>query len=384
MTDSFFQQQLSRIKEQGLFRELLSVVSGTAPYGENPLNFSSNDYLGLASDQRLKNAAIQAVTRSGTGSTASRLMAGNIKLFEELEIALAGLTGTETALVFGSGYLTNLGVFSSIAEADDHIFSDWLNHASIIDGIRLSPACHTRYHHKDMNHLESLLKESTAKGKKIIVSESLFSMDGDRAPVVALTELSEKYNALLVIDEAHAIGVMGNGGGVCRVHGVCPDIIIGTLSKALGGYGGFVACSATTREFLINKARSFIFSTGLPPACIASAVAAIKIITAQYDIGDRLLVKTRRFHNALAHQGFKLLPFESQILPVPIGDNEKALQFADLLIRRGLIVRAIRPPTVPVGTARVRLSLNLMMPDEKLAGAALIMGEFARKVGIIA
>jgi 8-amino-7-oxononanoate synthase len=386
MSHSFFEQQLSLLKEQGLLRDLSvnPVTDEDGHDGRVILNFSSNDYLGLSRDQRLKNAAIKAVNKFGTGVTASRLLAGNLRIAEELEDDLAQLMGTESALVFGSGFLTNLGVLSAITEAGDEIFSDWLNHASIIDGIRLSRAHHTRYRHKDLDHLESLLKDYPAKGKQLIISESVFSMDGDIAPVESLAELAERYGALLIIDEAHAIGIMGYGRGVCRtLPGVHPDIVAGTLSKALGGYGGFVACSSRIRHFLINRARSFIYSTGLPPACIASANAAVSIVTAHPEMGTDLLNKARCFHGLLEKNGFTLPPFESQILPVPIGSNDKAVGFSNLLIKKGLFVRAIRPPTVPAGTARVRLSITLSMADETLEKAADIITESAREAGII-
>jgi 8-amino-7-oxononanoate synthase len=386
MSHSFFEQQLSLLKEQGLLRDLSinPVTDGDGPDNRAILNFSSNDYLGLSRDQRLKNAAIKAINKFGTGVTASRLLAGNLRIAEELEVDLARLMGTESALVFGSGFLTNLGVLSAITEAGDEIFSDWLNHASIIDGIRLSRAHHTRYHHKDLDHLESLLKGCLVSGKRLIVSESLFSMDGDIAPMKGLADLAERYHALLIIDEAHAIGIMGHGGGVCRtLPDIHPDIVVGTLSKALGGYGGFVACSSRIRQFLINRARSFIYSTGLPPACIASANAAVSIVTAHPEMGTDLLNKTRRFRNLLQQNGFVLPSFESQIIPIPIGSNDKAVHFSNLLIEKGLFVRAIRPPTVPVGTSRVRLSMTLSMCDEKLEKAAGIITESAREVGII-
>jgi 8-amino-7-oxononanoate synthase len=385
MSHPFFEQQLSSLQEQGLLRDLYTIP--TDPNDSDNgilLNFSTNDYLGLANDPRLKQAAIEAIDKFGTGSTASRLLAGNLRIAEELENELAQLTGTEAALVFGSGFLTNSGIFSAITEDDDEIFSDWLNHASIIDGIRLSKAHHTRYRHKDLNHLESLLKKGPVSGKQIIVSESLFSMDGDIAPVRGLAELAGRYKALLIIDEAHAIGVMGNGSGACRtVPGVHPDIIVGTLSKALGGYGGFVSCSATIRKFLVNKARSFIYSTGLPPGCIASAAAAVSIIKTHPEMGTDLLKKAGHFRDILEKNGFKMPTFESQILPVPIGDNDKAIRFSNLLIKQGLFIRAIRPPTVPAGTARVRLSITLSMADENLEKAAKRLTESAREAGII-
>ncbi len=388
MPGNFFEQQLAALKEQGLLRDLTvfpNVEDEGPPDKKISLNFSSNDYLGLARDQRLKDAAAAAVNRFGSGATASRLLAGNLKITEELEADLARMMGTEAALVFGSGFLTNLGVISAVTDAEDEIYSDWLNHASIIDGIRLSHARRLRYRHKDLAHLESLLKSSTTRGKRIIVSESLFSMDGDIAPVKGLVELAEHYQALLILDEAHAVGIFGKGGGICRREdiGIQPDIVVGTLSKALGGYGGFVACSPRIRDFLINRARSFIYSTGLPPACIASAREAVTIIISNPEIGTKLLDKARRFRNHLEAAGFRLPTFESQIIQIPIGSNEKAIQFSKLVIDQGLYVRAIRPPTVPPGTARVRLSMTLSMTEPSLKKAATIMAEAARETGLI-
>lgn len=388
MPGNFFEKQLASLKEQGLLRDLTllpDMEEEGPPDKKISLNFSSNDYLGLARDQRLKDAAITAINRFGSGATASRLLAGNLKITEELESDLARIMGTDAALVFGSGFLTNLGVISAVTDSEDEIYSDWLNHASIIDGIRLSHAHRLRYRHKDLNHLESLLKNSSVQGKRIIVSESLFSMDGDIAPVKGLAELAERYHALLILDEAHAVGIYGNGGGICRSGdmAVHPDIVVGTLSKALGGYGGFVACSPRIRDFLINRARSFIYSTGLPPACIASAREAVAIVAAHPEMGKKLLDKTRRFRRLLETAGFKLPAFESQIIQIPIGSNEKALQFSKLVIDQGLFVRAIRPPTVPPGTARVRLSMTLSMTEPSLKKAAAIMADAAREAGLI-
>lgn len=383
------EEELSSLEERGLLRDLnpLPQTGGEVIIGgRKMLNFSSNDYLGLANDPRLKAASILAIEEFGAGATASRLIAGDLTMHEELENDLAKMMGTEAALVFGSGFLTNLGVITSLAGAGDWIFSDRLNHASIIDGVRLSRAHCERYEHKDMAHLESLLKKHSAAGcKRIIVSESVFSMDGDIAPLEELTSLAGKYDAVLIVDEAHAIGVFGsNGGGVSRISGskASPDIIIGTLGKSLGGYGGFAACPASVRRLLINKARSFIYTTGLPPACLGSARAAVSIVTSERVLGRTLLDKACRFHSLLGSRGLKLAPFESQILPIIVGGNEAVVRFADLLQERGLLVKPIRPPTVPAGTARVRLSLTLSMPDVSLEKAAAAIAEAAEEVGI--
>ena len=383
------EEELDSLKERGLLRELnaLPETGGQIVIdGVKMLNFSSNDYLGLAGDRRLKDAAIQAVERFGCGATASRLLTGDLTLHEELEADLARMMGTEAALVFGSGFLTNLGVLSTLAGPGDRVFSDRLNHASLIDGIRLSRAKCDRYRHKDMAHLESLLKrQSQESGKRIIVSESVFSMDGDIAPLEEMTLLARQYHAWLIIDEAHAIGVFGrNGGGVSRKPGskAQPDVIIGTLSKALGGYGGFVACSASLRRLLINKARSFIYSTGLPPACLGSAREALRIVNSEPELGKILLQKAKLFHSLLTQRGLKMPNFESQILPVIIGGNAAVIRFSERLWEKGLLVKGIRPPTVPPGTARVRLSLTLSMTDTALEKAAGVLAEEAKGVGV--
>ncbi len=385
-SEAYFRQQLNSLNNQGLYRELKSLNGRSAAEPTTVLNFSSNDYLGLARDPRLKSAAAAAVYEYGAGSTASRLLAGHSEHFEQLESDLAGMTGTESALVFGSGFLTNLGVLSSVAEDGDEVFSDELNHASIIDGIRLGRARCSVFKHKDLNHLEALVKKSRLRGKRIIVSDSVFSMDGDLAPVEALCEIAMRHGAWLVIDEAHALGVLGkNGGGLCRIdgHEVHPDIVVGTLSKALGSYGGFVGCSDDARQFLINKARTFIYSTALPPPCIGSAREAIAIVSSQPEMAARLLDNARTFHSILSASGLHMPPFESQIVPVLVGANQKAVDFSARLNERGLAVRAIRPPTVPPGTARVRLSITLQLSGKQLEGAALAITEAAKEVGLV-
>jgi 8-amino-7-oxononanoate synthase len=313
-------------------------------------------------------------------------MSGHLELHEELESDLAEMTGAEAALVFGSGYLTNIGVLSSLAGAGDHIFADSLNHASLIDGARLSRAGISPYRHADLDHLEQLLKATDTSGQRLIVSESVFSMDGDLAPLQGLADLAARYQALLIIDEAHAIGIMGQrGGGLCRVEGgeVTPDVVIGTLSKALGGYGGFVASSRTIRRFLINKARTFIYSTGLHPACLAGGREAVSIVAENPDLGNALLEKTGKFRQSLSRAGLNSPENQSPILPIIVGDNEKTLRFSQLLQEQGLLIRAIRPPTVPSGSSRVRLSLTLALSDDSLKEAAEKIVQTAEKTGLI-
>ena len=371
--------RLEKIENEGLMRSLRTVVqTGGVLHegGKRVLNFSSNDYLDLANDAQVRRAASDAAMQYGGGSTASRLMSGNIELFNRLETELAGLCGTEDALLFGSGFLGNLGVLGALAQRQDAIFSDRLNHASLIDGMLLSSAKCIRYRHNDMAQLEQLLREKVpAGGMPIIVSDTVFSMDGDIAPVDDLVELSRKYHAALIVDEAHAIGIFGGGGGVLCERGLTgqADLVMGTLSKALGSYGGFGAGSSLLKRYLINRARTFIFSTGLPPAALAAGIKSIEIIRERKNIGAELLRRTRFFVGLLEERGFSCQPSASQIVPIMIGDNNKALEAAETLRGRGILATAIRPPTVPVGTARLRLSVTLAHGEDDLRAAADII-----------
>ncbi len=379
---------LSDLQAQGLLRSLrpMPATGGRFVYhGRDFLNFSSNDYLNLSNDSRLKQASSDAIEKWGCGATASRLMCGHLELHAEVEEKLARLTGQESALIFGSGFLTNLGILTALADRKDIIFSDKLNHASLIDGARLSRAKIIRYKHKDVEHLQLLLDENPApdSSRRIIVTDSVFSMDGDIAPLSELDALAQKYNAWLVVDEAHAIGVMGErGGGVCCLPevNVQPTITVGTFSKALGGYGGFVACSSEMRKLLINRARSFIYSTGLPPACLSSTGRALEILEEEADIGLRLLEKSRVLHQALIHNGISMPVFESQILPVVIGPNQETLELAQTLEEQGILATAVRPPTVPEATARLRLTVTLAHGEEDLQRLASIIGAEVNRV----
>jgi 8-amino-7-oxononanoate synthase len=377
--------QLGDLEQAGLLRQLESRPACGGKYRHNGrvvLNFSSNDYLDLAGDSRLKAAALEAVEQWGCGATASRLMAGNLDLHEALEQALAGLAGGEAALLFGSGFLANLGVLTTLTGRDDEIFSDRLNHASLIDGARLSRAAVHRYRHLDLDHLEQLLRRKAAPGRRLIISDSVFSMDGDQAPVADLARLARTYGAALVVDDAHAFGVLGpQGGGLCRsLEGdLRPDVVVGTMSKALGGYGGFAICSPELRSLLINRARSFIYTTGLPPACLGSARAAVGIIRSEPDLGSRLLARVRHFRKLLVAEGLTVPVLPSAILPIELGDNKLALDVAGKLGFEGLVVTAVRPPTVPPGTARLRLSVTLAHTTDDLRAAASIIGRVVRE-----
>ncbi len=386
---AIFAKELDSIASNGLMRTLnpLPASIGKFTYdGREIINLSSNDYLDLSFSNTLVKSGIESIEKYGTGVTSSRLVTGHLMLHEELEKALAKLTEFESALVFGSGFLTNLGVVNALADKNDEIYADKLNHASLIDGVLLSGAKSLRYKHKDLNHLEILLKNSKTAGKKIIISDSVFSMDGDIAPLEELCKLSEKYEAFLIVDEAHAIGVFGNGGGICRMLASehKPDIVLGTLSKALGSYGGFVSSARIIQQFLINKSRTFIYSTGLPPSCTAAALTAIKILKADMNLGEKLLRNAEFFHSLLKRSGFLMNKFESQIIPLVIGDNQKTLAFSEKLFKSyGIRAVAIRPPTVSIGTARLRLSVSLAHTQEDLKETAEKIEKCAKELNII-
>jgi 8-amino-7-oxononanoate synthase len=379
-------EELRKLTEQGLLRSLHARGAAGGKFrqgGRTILNFSSNDYLNLARDGRVKAAAIAAVEQLGCGAAASRLMSGHLEMHERLERRLAEWVGTEAALVFGSGFLTNLGVLTALAARGDAILADRLNHASLVDGARLSGARLARYRHGDADHLAKLL-EARPAGRRIVATDSVFSMDGDVAPLGEISRLAERHAATLVVDEAHALGVFGRGGGgVCRDSpGVRPDVIVGTLSKALGGYGGFAACSAAMRELLVNRARSFIYSTALPPACLGSALAALDVVAGSGELGRTLLERAAGFRTLLSDAGLNVGRSCCQIVPVLVGDNDTAVALARRLEEDGILTVAVRPPTVPPGTARLRMSITLAHDEADLQLAAEKLIAAARYLGI--
>lgn len=378
--------RLAKIKDEGLYRSLKTIASTGGVMdcdGQRVLNLSSNDYLDLANHPDVKEAASLAALDYGGGATASRLMAGNYPLYDQLEAELARACGTPAALVFGSGFLGNVGVLAALCRKQDVILADKLNHASLIDGMLLAGCDSFRYRHNDMAHLRMLLREKIPVGARaVIVSDSIFSMDGDCAPLADLVTLAEEFQAALVIDEAHAVGVFGaRGGGVLQALGLegKTDLVMGTLSKSLGSYGGFAACSAVMREYLINRARTFIFSTGLPPAVLGAGREALRqIAAAQGALGTRLLANAQFFKDELAALGISTEPSVSQIVPVLVGENVAAVQAARALQEQGVLATAIRPPTVPAGTARLRMSVTLAHTRDDLAAVARLIHQTLR------
>ena len=381
------EQQVRR--QQGLERHLTS-WSQTGPRlergGRSVLNFSSNDYLGLSRHPHVMKRAAEALAAYGAGATASRLVVGSLACHDELEARLALLKGYPSALVFGSGYAANLGLVGAVVGHGDHVYIDRLAHASLIDAVVLSRAKVHRFHHNESSHLDRLLAEAPGKGRRLVVTESVFSMDGDVAPLQALVQVAGQHGAMVLVDEAHATGVFGGcGAGRVRAERLesAVNLSMGTLSKALGGCGGFVACTETLRSRLINHARTFVYSTALPPVMVGAALGALDVIEREPGLGARLLVRAEQFRSRLNVSGVSTGASVSQIIPVIIGDNEKVLRLHRRLLAEGLLAVAIRPPTVPPGTARLRLSVMLEHTDEDLDRAADLILQEMKAEGIL-
>ncbi len=333
------------------------------------LNFAANDYLGLAAHPTVRAAAQAAIEVEAWGTSASPLITGRRAAHHVLEQRLARFEGTEAALLFPTGFAANLGTISALMGPEDVIFSDAHNHASIIDGCRLSRATVHIYRHCDAQHLQSLLAEVPAGRRRLIVTDSLFSMDGDFAPLVEIVELAQRYQAMLMIDEAHATGVFGDEGrGLAEHLGVHEsiDIHVGTLSKALGSVGGFVAGSSALIELLVNRARSYIFSTATPAATCAAATAALDVVSVDRAGRERLVQKAAHVRQALVSQGWDLGGSTSQIIPLVIGAEATTLEFARRLHAQGLWVSAIRPPSVAPGQSRLRICVSAAHTDAML------------------
>lgn len=329
--------------------------------GRELTNFSSNDYLGLAADPRLADAAQQAAGKEGWGAGASPLVSGYAASHQRLEERLAAFEGSEAALLFPSGFAANQGTIAALVGRGDAVFGDALNHASLIDGCRLSRAEVQVYPHRDCGRLSEMLQNAASFRRRLIVTDSLFSMDGDQAPLADLAGLAEQYDAMLLIDEAHATGVFGaRGRGVAEALGVEDrvHIRIGTLSKALGSAGGFVCGSRALIEWLANRARPYIFSTAPPPALSAAAIAALEIVEAEPERRTRLLARSAALRDALRLQGWNIGPCESQIIPLIVGSAAAALELSARLRERGHFVPAIRPPSAPPGQSRLRISVT--------------------------
>lgn len=379
---------MERIRAAGLHRRL-RMVSGPQGArvlldGREVLLLCSNNYLGLADHPEVRDAAAAAARRWGTGAGASRLVSGNMLPHRQLERRLAAFHGATEALLFGSGYLANLGTISTLARAGEVVFSDELNHASIIDGCRLARAETFVYRHRDTEHLAWGLRQAEGRGS-LIVTDGLFSMDGDVAPIAELAELARRHGCLLAVDEAHATGALGPGGrGTVAEAGLVAevDLIVGTLGKSLGSYGAYVCASAEVRDLLVNTARPFIFSTGLPPPAVAAAAAALELLTTDPSRIERLRGNATLLRDRLAAEGLGTGGSRTHILPVVVGDAEEAVALCERILARGAFAQAIRPPTVPEGTSRLRLSVMATHTEAELREAAAVIGDAARAAAI--
>ena len=368
-----FQEQIGRLKEQHLFRSLIEIESEQSTTierdGREYLLFCSNNYLGLANHPRLKAAAAAAAQKWGVGAGASRLVSGNIDINRSLELRLAQFKETESALVFSSGYMANIGCLSALIDKTDLILADRLNHASLVDGCRLSRGKFRIYRHKDIHQLRKLLSNRKKTQDTLIVTDGVFSMEGDLTPLPEILSLAEEYDALIYLDDAHGTGVLGpRGKGTCDHFGVSNDRIVqmGTFSKALGGFGGFVAGSDLLVKYLINKARPFIYTTGLPPSVLATALASLELVEENRFLRETLWNNRKYLSERLTQLGFDLCGSETPIIPLRVGSSEKALLFSQKLLQEGIFIPAIRPPTVPSGTSRLRISLMATHTREQI------------------
>ncbi|MCF6154711.1 MAG: 8-amino-7-oxononanoate synthase [Candidatus Brocadia sp.] len=363
MEIEFILDELNTLKDRTLLREYKTIESPQNPYiqinGKSYLSFCSNNYLGLANHPKIKQAAIAAIHQYGWGTGASRLVSGTMTLHQELEAKIAEFKGAEAALLFPTGYMANLGALCALVSKGDIVLGDKLNHASIIDGCRLSGAEFRIYPHKDVSQLESLLQRSSGYRRKLVVTDSVFSMDGDTAPLTEIAGIAKKYNAIIMVDDAHATGVFGKQGkGMIEHYGLEGkiDIIMGSFSKAIGSIGGFIAGSKDLIDFLKNKARPFIYTTALPPAVCAASLAGLTLIQEDASLMDKLWKNINYLKSQLS-KFINTIAVESPIVPLVIGSAEDAINVSMKLYENGILIPAIRPPTVPQGTSRLRISL---------------------------
>jgi len=381
--------ELAALEEAGLRRRLRALESGpdteVVVGGRPVLLLSSNDYLGLASHPALRAAACGAIARWGCGTGSSRLVAGHLELHAAVEARLAAFKETDAAVLFPSGYQANIGAIGALVGRGDHLYSDALNHASIVDGCRLSRATVHVYPHRDVRALEADLAATPRGGRRLIVTDSVFSMDGDRAPLRALAALAEHYHTWLMVDEAHATGVLGaRGAGLAEADGVaaCITVHMGTLGKALGSAGAYVAGSRAVVDVVVNRARTFVYTTGLAPAAVAAAGAALEIVATEPGRRAALAENATRLRAGLRALGLDVRG-DTHIVPVVVGDNRAALALADALFARGVLVQAIRPPTVPAGTARLRVAPMATHSPVQLDRALAAFADAAHETGAL-
>src|SRR5262245_43765919 len=381
-------ERLGELESTGLHRRLRLVEGPQGPQvlldGEPVLLLCSNNYLGLADHTRLRRAAANAALGLGTSAGASRLISGSMSIHAELEDRLAEFKGKDAALLFGSGYLANTGTIAALARRGDVVLSDELNHASIIDGCRLAGAETFIYRHGDTEHLEWRLRVAGRRAA-LIVTDGVFSMDGDIAPLEEICELARRSGCRVMVDEAHATGCIGRGGrGSVAAAGLSDevDVIVGTLGKALGSYGAYVCGSRELADYLINTSRPFIFSTALPPPAVATAMAALELLDERPRRVKRLAANAEALREGLRAEGLEPVGSETQIVPVVIGEADDTMRLSERLLEQGIFAQAIRPPTVPAGTCRLRLTAMATHRISDLRRAAKVIGRTARELGL--
>ncbi len=382
-------ERLAELERLGLQRRLRMVSGPQGPRvlldGRPVLLLCSNNYLGLADHPKVREAAAEAAMRWGAGAGASRLVSGTMTIHRRLEERLAAFEGSEACVLFGSGYLANLGAIGALAGPGDTIFSDALNHASIIDGCRASRAEIVVYRHLDSDHLERCLRRHGGEGRRLIVTDSVFSMDGDIAPLGEIVEIARAYDACVMVDEAHATGALGEGGrGAVAQAGLQGevDVLVGTLGKALGSYGAYVCASGEMVRYLLNTARPLIYSTAPSPPSVAGALAALDLLEQRPHKVARLHGAARTLRGALAREGFAVEEGDMHIVPLVVGESEDAVRLCQAALERGVFAQAIRPPTVPAGSSRLRLATMASHTASELREAAKALADSAREVGL--
>ncbi len=378
---------LGEIQERGNYREVKYVKplpgSRILFRGKEYLNFCSNGYLSMHEHPEVIRAAAEAAREYGAGTCSSRSVSGSIDLYERLEESMARFKGYERALMFTSGYMANIGIVNTLTGEGDVIFSDALNHSSIVDSTRLSRARKVLYRHLDMDDLERRIRRDRSKGNRFVITETVFSMDGDVAPLDRLLEIKRKYGVVVIIDEAHATGVFGERGiGVEEVYNLRGrmDVQMASMGKSLGSFGAVALSNGTIREYLINRARTFMYTTALPPPVIAAALKALELISADRSYRDRLWANVGYLRQGLIDTGFDLARSEGPIVPIVVGDDKKAVLMQNLLLEEGIFLQAIRPPTVPPGTSRLRLNVVRAFTGADLDRVLDALRHVARKV----
>jgi 8-amino-7-oxononanoate synthase len=383
------EQELNNFQKKSLYRSekrFENYGNEISLQNKQYINFSSNDYLNLSQHKKLLKYSQEFLKRYGTGATASVLVCGYTDAYRLVEDEVKKLKKTKASMLFSTGYMANIGIITSLADKNTILYLDRLSHASLIDGVRQSGAKFRRFTHNSVENLEQLLKKDLQIKRKIIITESVFSMDGDRAPLLEILALAKKYTAYLVVDEAHATGVFGKQGcGLASAAGInkyAKSCIIGTFGKALGSFGAYIACSVIMKKYLVNKARSYIYTTGLPPSVLGSMYGAFQVLKENPEMGIKVLVKADHFRKTLRNYNIPVIPGDTQIISVITGTVKKTLHLSKDLFKNGILGIAIRPPTVPKGTARIRFTINYAHTEKQMKILISLLHTYNHRYGI--